>query len=165
MPHALVTDLEIWGQAPLRALPANRSIHLYPPYIYTHMRPELLEVRRILELLENLLKCTKRNSAISLFLNVGVRGSKNSVRISLAYSSNLFCHSWRVCTTGSCAINCKEAIATIFKRLYFAKGRRWLALSGFSSKNGRDFHLKYGRVQVQFTIDVEQSKTTRRDIQ
>ena len=38
-------------------------------------------------------------------------------------------------------------------RLSFGKGRRWLALSGFSSKNGRDFHLKYGRVQVQFTIN------------
>ena len=28
----LVTDLDIWGQAPLIALPTNRTIHLYPPY-------------------------------------------------------------------------------------------------------------------------------------
>ena len=28
----LVTDLEICWQAPLRALPANQTIHLYPPY-------------------------------------------------------------------------------------------------------------------------------------
>ena len=44
-------------------------------------------------------------------------------------------------------------INKLFLRLSFGKDRRWLALSGFSSKNGRDFHLKYGRVQVQFTIN------------
>ena len=31
--HGLATDLEICGQVPLRALPANRTIYLYAPYI------------------------------------------------------------------------------------------------------------------------------------